>query len=71
MTHVVEQNSFDWSFFRKPEVGLVCFSGLRYGRYAIRPRGHVIHIEHATAGAYACLLYHGSLTWLISLLVQP
>lgn len=35
------------------------------------PLGHVIHIEHATGGAYVCLLYHGSLTWLISLLVQP
>lgn len=35
------------------------------------PLGHVIHIEHATGSAYVCLLYHGSLTWLISLLVQP
>ena len=37
----------------------------------ISHRGHVIHIERATAGAYVCLLYHDSLTWLISLLVQP
>lgn len=48
----------------------LCFSA-RDTRYTLAPAGHVIHIEHATPGAYVSLLYHGSLTCLISLLVQP